>query len=465
MSSEPSFWSTVREALRGSEADLTAIPLRRAVLLLAVPMVLEMSMESLFAVADIFYVAKLGPDAVATVGLTESMLMVVYTLAMGLGAGATAVVARRTGEKDPEGAALAAGQTILLALVVSALIGLLGLALSSHLLALMGGTPGVVASGSAYTAIMFGGSATVVLLFVMNAIFRASGNAAIAMRALWAANLLNIALAPCFVFGIGPFPRMGVTGAAVATTLSRGLGGVAFQLFMLSKHRRRLAIALRHLVPSGEELAGIARIAASASLQMLVETASWIGLVRIVSAYGSVALAGYTIGMRVAIFALLPSWGLANAAATLVGQNLGAKAPDRAEATVKAIALYNVVFLGLASLFFIFVPDLIVGLFSSDPAIIHEGAMCLRTNAVGFVFFAYGMVMIQAFNGAGDTATPVGINIASFWMFKLPMAWLLSHVLGMGPNGVYVAVMLAYSAQSIIATILFRRGRWKAKVV
>lgn len=327
----PSFWSTVREAIRGSEQELTSIPIRRAVLLLAVPMVLEMSMESLFAIVDIFFVSKLGSDAVATVGLTESMLSLCYTLAMGLSAGATAVVARRTGEKDLEGAAGAAGQVILLAIFGAVLVGAAGAVFSPSLLALMGASSSIVASGAGYTAVMLGGSVTIFLLFVVNAIFRSAGDASIAMRSLWLANGLNIVLAPCFIFGFGPIPRMGVAGAAVATTVSRGVG-VGYQIVMLARGRGRLVLAWRHFRPRGRLILELLRLASTASLQVLIETASWLGLVRILSVYGSVALAGYTIAMRVAIFALLPAWGLANAAATLVGQNLGAGEPERARA-------------------------------------------------------------------------------------------------------------------------------------
>jgi putative MATE family efflux protein len=460
----PSFWSTVREAIRGSEQELTSIPIRRAVLLLAVPMVLEMSMESLFAIVDIFFVSKLGSDAVATVGLTESMLSLCYTLAMGLSAGATAVVARRTGEKDLEGAAGAAGQVILLAIFGAVLVGAAGAVFSPSLLALMGASSSVVASGAGYTAVMLGGSVTIFLLFVVNAIFRSAGDASIAMRSLWLANGLNIVLAPCFIFGFGPIPRMGVAGAAVATTVSRGVG-VGYQIVMLARGRGRLVLAWRHFRPRGRLILELLRLASTASLQVLIETASWLGLVRILSVYGSVALAGYTIAMRVAIFALLPAWGLANAAATLVGQNLGAGEPERARASVQTIARYNVVFLGLVGAVFALAPQLIVGAFTSDPGVSAYAADCLRIVAIGFVFFAYGMVNVQAFNGAGDTVTPMLVNLGTFWFFKLPIAYVLARVLGLGPRGVFVAITAAYSAQALVSTLLFRRGRWQTKKV
>ena len=463
-SATPSFWSTVRESLRGTEQDLTAVPIQRAVLLLAIPMVLEMSMESLFAVVDIFFVSKLGSDAVATVGLTESMLSVVYTLAMGLSAGATAVVARKTGEKDLDGAAAAAGQVILLALAGASVLGVLGVALSSHLLGAMGASPGVVATGTAYTAIMLGGSVTIFLLFVVNAVFRSAGDAAIAMRALWLANGLNIVLAPCFIFGLGPFPKLGVAGAAVATTVSRGIG-VGYQVLMLRRRRGRLAIELRHLRPRPKLIVELLRLSSTASLQVLIETASWLGLVRILSSFGSQALAGYTIAMRVAIFALLPSWGLANAAATLTGQNLGASQPERAERSVRTIGRYNVLFLGSVGAIFALAPHLIVSLFTHDAEATAYGVECLRIVALGFVVFAYGMVMLQAFNGAGDTVTPMLVNLGCFWFVKIPIAYTLARSFGLGPRGVFLAITVAYSAQSIVSWVLFRRGRWKAKKV
>jgi len=463
-SATPSFWSTVREALRGTQQELTSIPIQRAVLLLAVPMVLEMSMESLFAVVDIFFVSKLGSDAVAAVGLTESMLSLVYALAMGLSAGATAIVSRKTGEKDLEGAAAAAGQVIALSVLGAIVLGAAGVTLSSRLLGAMGASASVVATGSGYTAVMLGGSVTIFLLFVVNAVFRSAGDAAVAMRALWLANGLNILLAPCFIFGVGPVPRMGVAGAAVATTVSRGIG-VAYQVSMLKRGRSRLAIRARHLRPRPKLIVEIFRLSSTASLQVLIETASWLGLVRILSSFGSQALAGYTIAMRVVTFALLPSWGLANAAATLVGQNLGASEPERAERSVRAIARYNILFLGTIGAVFALAPHVVVRLFTHDGEVATYGADCLRIVAVGFVVFAYGMVMLQAFNGAGDTITPMLVNLGSFWFVKIPIAYVLADVLGLGPRGVFFAITLAYSAQSIVSAVLFRRGRWKTKKV
>lgn len=455
-------WATIREALRGTKENLTAISIRRAVVLLAVPMVLEMSMESLLTVVDIFFVSKLGSDAVATVGLTEAMLSPIYALAMGLAAGATAIIARRTGEKDADGAASTAVQVILAAVVGAALLGVVGVALSSHLLALMGASDDVVAYGSRYTGVMLGGSVTIFLLFVVNAIFRAAGDAAVAMRSLWLANILNLILGPCFIFGLGPFPRMGVVGAAVATTTSRAVG-VAYQLVVLARGRGVLVIARRHVALRVPLMLELLRISSTAAMQVLVETASWLGLVRILSTFGSAALAGYTIAMRVAIFALLPAWGLANAAATLVGQNLGAGEPERAKRSVETIARYNFAFLGVVSLVFALAPHFIVSFFSTDPVVNEFAAECLRIVALGFVLFAYGMVAVQAFNGAGDTVTPMLLNVGCFWFFKIPIAWVLSKHFGLGPRGVFLSIAAAYSLQALVAYGLFRQGRWQKR--
>jgi putative MATE family efflux protein len=461
-----SIWATLREAIRGTTEDLTSrgVPIRRAVLLLAIPTVLEMSMESLLTIVDIFVVSRLGSDAVATVGLTESMLSPAYALAMGLSAGATALVSRRVGEKDPEGAAIAAVQGIAACIVCAALVGAMGALLAPHLLALMGASPSVVALGARYTALMLGGSFTIFLLFVVNSIFRSAGDAATAMRTLWLANLLNIALAPCLVFGVGPFPRLGVLGAALAMTGSRGVG-VLYQLFCLAgtaaRGRARLVIRRAHLALRSRVLAELVRIAVPGTLQVLIETASWLALVRITSSYGSAALAGYTIATRVVVFALLPAWGLSSAASTLVGQNLGAKAPDRAERSVWTVARYNLLFLAPIGVVFALAPGPIASIFTQEPEPAVYAAACLRIVAVGFVAFAVGMAAIQAFNGAGDTRTPMLVNLASFWLFKIPLAWLLAKVLGFGPRGVFIAVTAAYSVQTVVAAVLFRRGKWK----
>ena len=465
MTAEPStWWATLREAVRGTQQDLTAIPIQRAVVLLAVPTVLEMSMESVLTVVDIFFVSRLGPGAVATVGLTESMLSPMYALAMGLSAAATALISRRAGEKDWEGAGVAAAHVILVALALSFALGVVGVIASPRLLALMGAEPDIVASGASYTALMLGGSVSILLLFVINAVFRSVGDAAVAMRSLWIANLVNMVLAPCFIFGLGPFPPMGVFGAALATTVGRATG-VAYQLFRLSRAGGHLVVARRHFAFRPPVTREIVQLAVPATGQVLVETASWVSLMRIVSTYGSAALAGYTIAMRIAIFALLPSWGLAQAAATLVGQNLGAGAPDRARRTVRTIARYNVAFLGPVGLLFVLIPTALVSFFATDPAVVGYAVDCLRIVAVGFVVFAFGMVTVQAFNGAGDTTTPMLINVASFWLFKVPCALVLSKVVGLGPRGAFLAITAAYAVQSVAAGLMFRRGRWEKRRV
>jgi putative MATE family efflux protein len=457
------FWATIREAIRGSQLDFTQVAVGRAVVLLAIPMVLEMLMESLFAVVDIFWVSRLGSDAVAAVGLTESMLAIIYAVAMGLSAAATALVARRMGEHNRDEAATTAVQAIAVGIAISLVVAFAGSALSPVLLSAMGASERTLREGSRYTAVMFGGNLTIVLLYVVNAVFRGAGDAAQAMRTLWLANLLNIALGPCFIFGIGPFPELGVTGAAVATNIGRGIG-VVYQLVSLARGRR-LAIGARHLRVDWTKMMALLRLATTATFQTLIETASWLGLVRILAKFGSAALAGYTIGLRVVIFAILPSWGMANAAATLVGQNLGAGHPDRAERSVWIAALYNFIFLGTIGLAFAVVPEPIVRFFTSEPGVVPDAVDCLRIVALGFVFFAYGMVMVQAFNGAGDTVTPTLINFVCFWMIKIPLAYALAILLGMGPRGVFVAITVAYTAQTFASLLLFRGGKWKAKQI
>ena len=458
------FWSNVREALRGSEQDYTRGSIGRAIFLLAIPMVLEMAMESIFAVTDVFFVGRLGPDAVATIGLTESMLTLVYALAIGLGIGTTAVVARRVGEKDRDGAAHAAVQATALGIAGAVLLGGLGVTLAPRLLALMGASPAVLQVGSGYTRVMLGGEATIVVLFVVNAVFRGAGDAAIAMRVLWLANAINIVLGPCFIFGLGPFPELGVTGAAVATTIGRGTGAL-YAISRLLRPGSRIAVQQRHLRLDMPVMRTVARLSGSGALQSIIGMASWIGLVRIVATFGSQALAGYTIGIRIVIFALLPSWGMSNAAATMVGQALGARDPDRAERAVWRACLYNLVFLSAIGLAFVVFAAPIVSAFTSDPAVLRYGVECLRIIAAGFAFYAYGMVLSQSFNGAGDTFTPTMLNLIVFWLWEIPLAWALAVVLGMGPRGAFVAVAVAFSTLAVAAGAIFRRGRWKRTAV
>jgi putative MATE family efflux protein len=457
-------WPTIRAAVRGARIDYTTAPVGQAVIMLAVPMVMEMAMESIFAVADVFWVAHLGADAVATVGLTESMMTIIYTAAMGLSIGATALVARRIGEHDPEGAARAAGQSILLGLGIAAAIALLAAPFASSLLRAMGATEEVVRTGSGFTRLMLAGNATVLLLFLQNAVFRGAGDAAIAMRVLIVGNLLNIVLGPCFIFGLGPFPRLGVTGAAVATNFGRG-AAVVYQFWMLTRGTGRVRIAPRHLGFDLSMMRSVLKLSGSGTFQILIGSASYIGLVRILSTFGSAALAGYTIGIRVIIFALLPAFGISNAAATMVGQNLGAKRPDRAEAAVWTAARYSMVFLGCVGLLFLIGAPPIARLFADDAEVQQFAVSCLRTVSLGFLFYAAGMVLTAAFNGAGDTWTPTLINLGVFWLFEIPLAWWLATHTPLGPRGVFWALTIAYSALAVVSAVLFRRGKWKQRVI
>src|SRR5689334_19637332 len=458
------WWATVREALRGSHHDYTTGPLSRAIVLLAIPMVTEMIMESVFAVWDIFWVAHLGADAVATVGLTESLLTLIYTAAMGLSIGVTAMVARRIGEKNPEGAADAAVQGIALGVGVAAVIGVLGVMFAPRLLAVMGASSAVQAMGATYARIMIGGNVVILLLFLINAIFRGAGDAAIAMRVLWLANWINIALGPCLIFGLGPFPRLGVTGAAVATTIGRGTG-VLYQLSRLWRGDARVTIRRSHLALHPAVMRTMLRLSGTGTVQVLIGTASWIGLVRIVAGFGSEALAGYQIAIRIIIFALLPSWGLANAAATLVGQGLGSGNAERAERAVWLAGFYNMLFLGTVGALFVVFAGPIVRLFPAGPAVAPIAELCLRTISYGFLFYAYGMVLTQSFNGAGDTWTPTWINLACFWLWEIPLAYVLARHANLGPRGVALAVTIAFSTVAVVSALLFRRGRWKLRRV
>ena len=458
------WWATVRAAMRGSRHDYTTGPLGQAIVLLAIPMVMEMIMESVFAVADVFWVAHLGADAVATVGLTESLLTLIYTAAMGLSIGVTAMVARRIGEKNPAGAAEAAVQGIALGLLAAAVIGVAGVWLAPRLLAVMGATPAVQALGSSYARVMLGGNATILLLFLVNAIFRGAGDAAIAMRVLWLANGINIVLGPCLIFGIGPFPRLGVTGAAIATNIGRGTG-VLYQLYRLWRGDGRVVIRRPQLRFQPAVMQTLLRLSGTGTLQVLIGTASWIGLIRIISSFGSEAVAGYTIAIRIIVFALLPSWGLANAAATLVGQGLGAGKPDRAERAVWLAGFYNMLFLGAVGAVFVALAGPIVSVFTRDLAVAPIAELCLRTISYGFLFYAYGMVLTQSFNGAGDAWTPTFINLGCFWLWEIPLAYLLARNAGLGPRGVALAVTLAFSTVAVVSALIFRRGRWKLRRV
>ncbi|MEO8256344.1 MAG: MATE family efflux transporter [Acidobacteriota bacterium] len=457
------FWSTIREALSGGHRDYTEGPIGAAILMLAIPMVLELCLESVFAVVDVFFVARLGADAVATVALTESMLVLLYAVAMGLSAGAMAIVARRIGEKDSDGAARAAVQAILLGILVAIPIAVVGVAYAPALLRSMGASPAVVANSS-FATVMLAGNGVIMMLFLINAVFRGAGDAAIAMRVLWIANAINICLDPCLIFGLGPFPELGVTGAAVATTTGRGIG-VLVQLYALARQRGRIAIRRDHLRLDPVVMLSMVRLSGSAVVQGLIPNIGWLGLIRILATFGSDALAGFAIAFRVVVFALLPAWGLANAAATLVGQNLGAGKPDRAETSVWRTCLYNLLFLGGVGFVFVVLPVPLVGIFTDNPVVADHAVRALRIVSCGFPSYAGAMVLTQAFNGAGDTMTPTIINLFCFWLWELPIAYMLSRVWGFGPSGVFWSIAIAYSTMALVSAVLFRRGRWKLKVV
>jgi len=457
--SKRSFWSSVREALRGSHQDYTQGNLNRAILLLAIPMVLEMVLESLFAVTDVFWVGRLGANAVATVGITESMLALVMAIGLGVAMSTTAMVARRIGEKDPEDAAIAGVQAVMLGLALSLTIGVPAGIYAPELLRLMGASPAIVAGGTGYARIALGGCGAIVMLFLNNAIFRGAGDAAIAMRLLWVSNIINLVLDPCLIFGIGPFPRMGVTGAALATLTGRSVG-VAYQFYRLLKGTERIHVLARHLRVNVRVMMRLLRVSMTGILQFAIAHVSWIGLVRIISMFGAASVAGYTIAIRIVIFFILPSWGLSNAAATLVGQNLGALRPERAAKAVWRTGFYNMLFLGGIGIFFIVFATPVVRLFVNDPEVVRIAAAALRTLSCGNVGYAYGMVMLQAFNGAGDTMTPTIVNLFGFMVLELPLAWWLAVPMHMKGQGAFLSVVIAEGCIAAAGVMLFRRGRW-----
>jgi putative MATE family efflux protein len=454
----------VRDALRGSHQDYTAGDLNRSILLLAIPMVLEMCLESLFAVVDTFWVGRLGADAVATVGLTEVMLALAFAIGLGLSLSTTAMVARRIGEKDPEDAAISAVQAVVLGLVISLLLGIPAFIFAPRLLGLMGATPAIVATGTGYARIALGGCGVIIMLFLNNAIFRGAGDAAIAMRLLWVSNIINLALDPCLIFGLGPFPRMGVTGAALATFTGRGIG-VLYQFWRLMRGTERIHVLVRHLRLNLRVFWKLLRISLTGILQFAIANASWIGLVRIVAIFGGAAVAGYTVAMRIVAFFILPAWGLSNAAATLVGQNLGASRPDRAEQAVWRTGIYNMVFLGALGIFFFAFAHPVIRIFVSDPAVVAIGVNALRTFSCGNLAYAWVMVTLQAFNGAGDTLTPTIVYFFGFWVLELPLAWFLARGLHLRQEGAFLAVVIAESSIAVASIVLFRRGRWRTQKV
>jgi putative MATE family efflux protein len=458
------WWIDIKEAVAGSERDFTEIPLGKAVFLLAVPMVLEMVMESVFAIVDIFFVSKLGAEAVAAVGITESIMTLVYALAFGISMATTALVSRRIGEKRPDEAAVEAWHAIVTALVVSLLIAVPGVLFAKDILRLMGASALLIDKYSVFTTIMLGGNVIVMLLFVCNAVFRGTGDAAIAMRVLWLGNIINILLGPVLIFGWGPFPKMGIAGAAVATSIGRGIA-VAYQLYVLLGGNARVSLRKIKWQIDLKRIHHLITISLGGIAQSIIGTISWLLMMRLISRFGSQVVAGYTIAIRIIVFALLPSWGLSNAASTLTGQNLGAGQVGRAEKAIWAVSLINFIGMGLIGAVLSIWPHYFVSFFSNDALVIENGAMALRIISYGFAFYGLGMVMTQAFNGAGDTRTPTFVNIIAFWMIEIPLGWFLSTQTSMLSSGVYYSIIIAESCLTIIAFFLFRRGKWKLEKV
>lgn len=459
-----SFFRQINEAVSGTEQDFTEGKLSRAILLLSIPAVLEMVMESVFVIVDIYFVSKLGADAVATVGITESMVTVIYAIAIGLGTATTSLVSRRIGEKKPDLAARSAVQAILAGLAVSLIIGIPGALYSEKLLGMMGASQSIIENMSGYTRIMLGGNVVIMMLFIINAIFRSAGDAAVAMKVLWIGNIINIILDPCLIFGLGPFPQMGVTGAAIATNIGRGTA-VLFQFYLLFFGNKRIRLSVKHLAVDFKIMLKLFKLSVGSIGQNLIGTTSWIALVRIISMFGSEVVAGYTIAIRIIGFTILPSWGISNASATLVGQNLGAKKPDRAERAVWVTGWVNMILLGLIGTILVLFPEPFIRLFIESENVIRTGTLGLRIISIGFIAYGLGMVLVNSFNGAGDTATPLKINIFAFWFVEIPLAWLLAIKAGFNEEGVFIAIVVAESLMTLIAWLVFRRGKWKLKEV
>lgn len=454
------FFQYFKIAFAGKEQDFTSGSIRRAVFMLAIPMILEMLMESIFALVDIMYVSQVSVNAVATIGLTESVITLVYAIAIGLSMAATAVVARRVGEKDIDGASKAAVQVIFLGIFVAIIVSAVGIMYPKEILALMGAEPDLIAEGYGYTQILLGGNVTIMLLFLINAIFRGAGNASVAMWVLILSNGINIVLDPIFIFGFGPIPAYGVEGAAIATTIGRGTA-VLFQLIVLFYGYSKIKIGFKDLVLRFEVMLNLIKVSLGGIAQFLIGTSSWVFLMRIMSEFGSEVLAGYTIAIRVMMFTLMPAWGMSNAAATLVGQNLGAQKPERAEQSVWKTGKYSAIFMGGVSVIYLVFANQIITLFNATPQVVTYGSLCLRILASGYIFYGYGMVVINAFNGAGDTKTPTYINFICFWLLQLPFAYFMAITLNFGPVGVFWSITLAEVLIAIIAIIWFKKGNWK----
>ena len=457
-------WTDIKEAIAGTDKDFTSIPLGKAIFLLSVPMVLETAMESIFAIVDIFFVSRLGAEAVAVVGITESLMTLVYAVSIGLGTAATAIIARRIGEKNRAKASLSAGQAVLTGAVISLITGLPAIIYHRELLVLMGLERAVAAEYGGYTMIITGSNLVIMLLFINNAIFRSSGDAAISMKVLWVANLLNIALDPLFIFGWGPVPAMGIKGAAIATTTGRGLA-VIYQFYMLGRGKHRISLKARDLLPHWPIIGSLLKLSLGAAGQHLIATSSWIILVRIISKFGSDAVAGYTIAIRVMMFSMLPSWGISNAAATLVGQNLGAEQPGRAQRTAWITAYVNMIFLGSIGVLLALIPGKFIGFFIEEPQVVQFGADCLRVLSYGFIAYGLGMVMVNSLNGAGDTLSPTWINVVCYWLIEIPLAYFLAITLDMRENGVFYSILVAEVLMTLSALAVFSRGRWKTQKV
>lgn len=452
------------ESVKGSDKDYTTIPIGKALLLLAIPMILEMVMESIFAIVDIFFVSKLGEDAVATVGMTESMMSIIYAISIGLSTGTVAMVSRRIGEKKPDEASKSAAQSIIAAFILSIILAVPGLFFAKDLLFAMGATKSMVETGYMYPTITMSLNGIIIFLFINNAIFRSSGDASRSMRVLWLANGINLILDPCLIFGLGPFPELGVGGAAIATAIGRGTA-VVYQFYLLFNRNGRIKMKLSHFVFEISTMLRLLKLSAGGVLQSIIATTSWIGMVRIVAVFGSDVIAGYTIAIRIVIFSILPAWGLGNASATLVGQNLGANRPDRAEKTVWMAAFVNSAFMGIMALLFIIFSSSLVGIFMENQRTVELGARALQIICYGYISFAFAMVMSQSFNGAGDTRTPTLINFICFWILEIPLAYLLAMHTGLNEEGVYYSIFIAESCMALIGVILFKRGKWKSKVV
>lgn len=457
-------WTDIKESIAGTERDFTDTPLGKAIFILAVPMVLEMVMESVFAVVDIFFVSRLGADAVATVGLTESAMTIVYAIGMGLSMATTALVSRRIGEKKGKEAGLVAFQAIAVGIFISAILAVPGFIFAKDFLRLMGATDAIIEQGFWYPAIMFGGNMVIMLLFIINAVLRSSGDAAISMRVMWVANIINLILDPLLIFGLGPFPELGIMGAAIATTTGRGIA-VLYQFFILFRGKRRIKLYWNSIRIRFKVMWDLLKISGGGILQNLIATSSWIFLVRIIAVSGPEALAGYTIAIRIIIFALLPAWGLSNAASTLVGQNLGAKQPDKAERSVWITSYVNMVLMGILGLILFLIPESLITIFIDDPAVIAEGIISLQIISLGFIMYGFGMVLIQGFNGSGDTITPTWINLFSFWLFEIPLAYILAIYFDMGLLGACLAIVFAETILTLLSLFLFKKGKWKLREV